>query len=336
LKTMNDCGCLVKLVVIGLSLATTIARSQTSVGSANDEDVWLQIHLPREVTVTDASLDLGRVAVVRGAQKWATLATGIGLGRFSLPGQKIVLDRATVLSRLAASGIPRDRVLLTGADAVTVTSGQTVIESEEFVHVGRQFLQRLLSGRSVVEMLAVIRPKDLALSSPISELQWAPRVVHSDARGLVTIQVRVIADGQELGVRDVSFRLKYEVHQAVTSKEIAEGAVLTAENVKIGTKVSDRPEQADWRPPYGLVTTRALAADTEIRPDMVGVAQDTVLVRRNEVVMIRFERPGLLVTAMGTVLQEGRTGEAVKVRNVDSSRIIVCKVNADGTVEPVL
>ena len=43
-----------------------------------------------------------------------------------------------------------------------------------------------------------------------------------------------------------------------------------------------------------------------------------------------------MVTAVGMALQEGRTGECVKVRNTDSSRVIVCKVNADGTVEPVL
>jgi len=69
---------------------------------------------------------------------------------------------------------------------------------------------------------------------------------------------------------------------------------------------------------------------------MVNAAQSPVVIRRNETVVIRIERPGLVVSAVGTVLQEGRTGELVKVRNADSSRVIMCKVNADGTVEPVL
>jgi flagella basal body P-ring formation protein FlgA len=42
------------------------------------------------------------------------------------------------------------------------------------------------------------------------------------------------------------------------------------------------------------------------------------------------------VTAVGVALQEARAGEYVKVRNADSSRIILCKVNVDGTVEPML
>ncbi len=34
-------------------------------------------------------------------------------------------------------------------------------------------------------------------------------------------------------------------------------------------------------------------------------------------------------------MQEGRAGEYIKVRNVDSRRVISAKVNKDGTVEPV-
>jgi len=52
-------------------------------------------------------------------------------------------------------------------------------------------------------------------------------------------------------------------------------------------------------------------------------------------VVIRVEMPGLLVTAMGKTMQEGRAGEYIKIRNLDSQRIILCKVNEDATVEPV-
>jgi flagella basal body P-ring formation protein FlgA len=92
----------------------------------------------------------------------------------------------------------------------------------------------------------------------------------------------------------------------------------------------------NWQPPYGQVAARRLPAATELRRDMLGAAPAPILVRRNDTVVIRIERPGLLVTAVGMALQEARAGEYVKVRNADSSRIIICKVNADGTVEPML
>jgi flagella basal body P-ring formation protein FlgA len=306
-------------------------------GSGGSEvRVQLQIHLPREVTVEDSALSLGQVSVIKGEPALVVAAGGLGLGRLSVPGQKATLDRMTILSRLASYGIPVKSVRLTGAEAVVVRRHQKIIETEEFIEAGKVFLRRHPPAPMIAEVVPTTRPKDLVLPGQMEDLELTPRFVKNRSRGYVTVQIAVRADGKELGTRDIPFRLRYRCRRAVCLKELAEGAVLTPENVAIETIVSDQPEPAGWKPPYGLVTARALAADTEIRAHMVGAAQPAVVIRRNETVVIRVERPGLLVTAVGTALQEARAGEHVKVRNADSSRVIVCKVNADGTVEPML
>jgi flagella basal body P-ring formation protein FlgA len=296
----------------------------------------LQIHLPREVIVQGNLLTLGQISVVKGEGSLAAAAGKIGLGQFSVPGQKAILDRATILSRLASHGIAAGQVRLTGAETVTVRRHQKTIEGDEFVEMSRQFLRQHPPGPSIAEMVPVTRPKDLILEGQVRDLQVTPRFVRTAARGYVAVQITVTGDGKELGVREVPFRLKYQCRRVATVKEIAEGAALTPNNVKIETVVSDQPEPANWRPPYGLVAVRTLPAGTEVRSDMIGLLQSPVVVRRNETVVIRAERPGLLITAVGTALQEARAGEYVKVRNADSSRIIICKVNGDGTVEPML
>jgi flagellar basal body P-ring formation protein FlgA len=323
---------LVIAAVLGVAAA---AYSQTAPEPNAAESVWLQIHLPREITAPQGALDLSHVAVVRGSPDRVAVAAKIGLGRLSLPGQKLVIDRPTILSRLAASGIPADKVLLTGADSVMVRNGQKAVDSEEFVLAGEQWLRDLLASRSVVDVTAVVKPKELTLTVEPQKLQLVPRLLRSDGRGMATVQIHVMADGRDVGSRDIPFRLRFKVRQPIVAKDIPSGGILSAENVRIEERVLDRPEAADWHLPYGMVAVRAMAADQEIRSDMVEAAQPPVLVRRNEAVTIRIQRPGLLITAMGTSLQEGRAGEAVKVRNADSSRIIVCKVNMDGTVEPM-
>jgi flagella basal body P-ring formation protein FlgA len=324
------------LATRGVGLIGSVpVRASEEVSSLTRQTV-LQIHLPREVTVQDTLLILGQVSVVRGDPALAATAGQIGLGRLSVPGQKVVLDRVTILSRLASSGIPAPKVRLTGAETVTIRRHQKTISSDEFIEAGKTFLRQHPPGPLVHEVVAVGRPKDLVLPGPLTDLQLTPRFVRNGARGYVSVQIAVAANGQEVGVREIPFRLRYQCRRAVTLREVPEGTVLTPENVKIDTTVSDQPEPAGWQPPYGLVATRALAADTEIRRDMLGSAQSPLVIRRNETVVIRVERPGLLVMAVGTALQEARTGEYVKVRNADSSRVIVCKVNADGTVEPML
>ena len=312
------------------------AVAGSAVGSDPDVDVRLQVHLPREMTVEGNQLTLGQVSVVRGPASTAAQAREVRLGRFSVPGQSVVLDRSTILSRLASCGIGAEQVRLTGADAVTVRRRQSIVEVEDFVAIGQQFLRQFASSHSVSEVIVVTRPKDLVLPDQPQDVQLKPQLVRETTRGHLTVRVHVLADGKEAGTRDISFRLKYQRHRIVAADAIAEGTVLSPGNTKIETVVSDQPEPPGWRPPYGWAATRSIAAGSEIQESMLSAAQTAVLVRRNETVLIRLERPGILVTAMGTSLQEGRTGELVKVRNSDSSRVIVCKVMPDGSVEPAL
>ncbi len=317
-----------------LALLSITAAADDS--GRSEARVWLQVHLPREVTVEGSSLVLGRIGVIKGEPNLVAAAGSIGLGRLSVPGQRVILDRPTILSRLASQGLPMEKVRVTGAETVRVRRHQKVISTDEFIEMGSSLLRQHPPGPMVCEVISTTRPKDLVLPGRMEDLQLTPRFIRNGSRGYVTVRIVVAADGNEVGTRDIPFRLRYQCRQAVTTKEVAEGAVLTRENVKIETVVSDQPESPGWKPPYGLMASRALAADRVIDNDMVGSPQSAIIIRRNDTVVIRVERPGLLVTAVGTALREARAGECVKVRNVDSSRVIVCKVNADGTVEPML
>jgi flagella basal body P-ring formation protein FlgA len=219
---------------------------------------------------------------------------------------------------------------------VTVRRRQKVIETEDFIAVAQEFLRQHSAARSVVKVIPMLRPKDLVLTELPEQIALIPQFTGRSSRGRATVQIRVNVDGRDVGTRDITFRLRYERHRVVAISEIPEGAVLGPENVRIETVESDQPEPAGWQPPYGQVATRALPANVEIRTGMIGSARSSVVVRRNATVQIRLERPGILVTAMGTALKEARAGEFVKVRNADSRRVILCRVQNDGTVEPIL
>lgn len=325
------------LVRIVLAIAALLPARAFCAGDAEPAGTpLLQIHLPREATVQDGLLTLGQIGVIRGEASEAAVAAKIGLGQLSTPGQRTVLDRATILSRLASYGISGEKVRLTGADVVAVRRFSRTLSSDELVEVGRAFLRQHPPAPSIAEMIPSTKPRDLVLSNDVEDLQVTPRFSRSRTRGYVGVQIVVTADGKEVGTRDILFRLKYRSRRALAAREIAEGTVLTPEDLSIETVASEQPEPAGWAPPYGLVVLRKVPANAELRTDMLRAAQMPVAVRRNESVMIRIEQPGLTVTALGVALQEGRIGEYVKVRNTDSSRVIVCKVNPDGSVEPML
>ncbi len=330
-------GKTVSIVVI-TSLLASVQFGQAAANNKTNglqKDSALRIYLPREVTIKDDAIKLGQVSIIRGEESLVARASEIALGRISVPGQKIVVARSMVLSRLACNGIPASKVTLTGAEKITVGQQQRTIKGSEFVELASSFLKKNPPAGSVCQMNTIRIPKDLIMPGVGKDIKLSTRLAKSSTRNQAKVQIAVLADGNEIGEREVTFRLKYNCHRVVTLAELVAGTVISAKNVKIEKSVSDSPEPSGWKPPYGLITRRKLRANTVIRPGMIGPAKPAVVVGRNQTVVIRIERPGILITAIGKAMQDGRAGEYIKVRNVDSQRIILAKVNEDGTVEPI-
>lgn len=328
---------LINVVVITCLLVS----AQFCRASANKEtdspqkDSALQVYLPREVTIKDNCFKLGQVSVIRGKESLVAKANEIALGRISVPGQKIVVDRSVVLSRLACNGIPAWKVTLSGAEKITVKRQQRIIKGNEFIESASSFLKKNSAAGSICQLKPVRIPPDLIVPGASKDIKLSPRLVRSGARNQVRVQIVVLADVEQVGTREVTFRLKYNCRRAVALVDIPAGAAIRTENVKIEKTPSNYPEPANWSPPYGLVARRRISANTVIYSHMLGPGKPQVLLRRRQRVVIRIEKPGFLVTAVGEAMQEGRAGEYIKVRNVDSRRIILARVNEDGTVEPV-
>lgn len=314
-----------------------LCRASTTTDAGETPDYSdLRIYMPREVTVTDDSLELGQISIVRGARSLSAAANKIEMGRFSVPGQEILIDRHTVLSRLACNGIPTSRVTLTGAEKTAVRQKFQVVRGDQFISVASSFIKSHYPQDSGGKWNPIRKPKDLAVPGAARSVQFSARLAPGNVRNQATVEIDVLSDKEKIGTREVIFEAKYGHRQAVAKVDIAAGEILGPDNVRIEEETSSRPEPADWKSPYGLVAKRLLQADTVIRPHMVGPVETPVIVKRNQSVVIRIESPGFLITAAGVAMLDGKAGEIIKVRNADSQRIIVARINNDGSVEPVL
>ena len=296
----------------------------------------LQVYLFREITIKDSRLSLGQVSIIRGKESLVAKASEIALGRISVPGQKIVINRATVLSRLACNGIPASKVTFTGAEKITVQQQEQIIRSSELVKLASSFLEKNPPVVSACGFNPIRRPKDFIITGSSKDIRLSPRLVQSRARNQARVEITIFSGGKKINVREVIFGLKYNAAQAVTKVDIHAGAVISPGNVKIEKTTSSYPESSNnWKPPYGLIAKRRIPAKTVLRPNMLGPVKSPIIAKRNQKVVIRIDRPGFLITAFGKAMQDGRAGEYIKVRNVDSQRIILVRVKEDGSMEPV-
>lgn len=333
LKRHKSVKILITCVAMAFALSHRASANNTTDNLQKNYD--LSIYLPREVTVKDTNLILGQVSIIRGQSLLVTKANKIPLGQISVPGQSVIINRPTVLGRLACNGIPASKVTITGAKEITIKRQQRIIRGREFLSLASSFLKSY-PPTSVCQWNAIGKPKDLVVPGASQEVKFSPRLVQSSTHNQARVEITVFCGGKKVGVREVSFRLKYSCRQAVTKVDIAAGEVISPENVRVEMKQLDFPEAAGWQLPYGLIAKRPLTAGTILHSYTVGPLTSPTVVKRNQSVVIRVEKPGFLITAVGMTLQDGKAGDCIKVRNVDSQRIIMTKINEDGSVEPVL
>jgi len=317
----------------------TIACVLVSTGGRAAEktkDNSLRIYLPREIVIEDNTPNLGQIGIIHGDASLVAQAGEIVLGRISVPGQEITVDRQMLLSRLACNGIPASKVKLSGAERVKVRQKGRTIKADEFVELAKSFLGKNLRTSSICQSDLIRAPKELIFAGVQTDIKLVPRMLKNGAANRTRIRIGVVAGGKEIGSREMSFRHKYEGHKVVTLSEIPAGGAISRENVKVEKSISSYPEVGNWSAPYGLIARRRVGKDVVLHRNMVGPVKREILVKRNENVVIRIEAGGLIITAMGRMVDEGSAGDFVRVRNVDSQRVIIGKVNEDGTVGPVL
>ncbi|MDT8299983.1 MAG: flagellar basal body P-ring formation chaperone FlgA [Sedimentisphaerales bacterium] len=320
--------------IVNTILAACLLLPLNSNADNTAKESALQIYLPREITIKDKLLSLGQVSIIRGQESLVAKASKITLGQISTPGQKIIIDRKIVLSRLACNGIPLSKITLTGAKAVTIKQQERTISSDELIKLANSFLEKNPPGISVCGFNPIRLPKDFIITGTGQDISFSPRLVSSRTKNQVTVEIAIHSGGKKIGMSEIVYRLKYNCRQAITKIDIPTGAVISPDNVKIEKRISNYPEPADWKPPFGLIAKRQIPAKTFLNPNMLGPVKSPIITKRNQKVVIRIDMPGFLITAFGKAMQDGRAGDYIKVRNIDSQRIILAMINEDGSVKP--
>lgn len=296
----------------------------------------LQVHLPRTVTVEADAIRLSMISVVRADDKAVErLASEIPMGRSPWSKEELVIDRPTILGRLASQGIQGSRVRLTGADRVLITRRETAVKAGDIVQAAKAFLEDALPHPKGCEWRLAREPEELvALAGGNVALE--PRLVPHAVDGEARVEVAATVEGRKVGATHLLFRLGHPHYGLVAVEDIPAGGAVTPRNTEMQTVIQDRPQAHPGVPPYGQVALRPIQAGEAIEPNLVRPTQPKLLVRRNDSVIMRITGELFQVTDLGLALENGHQGELVRVRNVGSGRVVVARVMADGSVEPVV
>jgi len=304
----------------------------------------LRLYLPRTAVTEKDRLTLGDVAVIHsGDSALAARAAALALGRAPWPAETLALSRMTILSRLASHGIPSRTIRFSGAAKVSVERKTKVVSAEQIARLAAEFVRQAEAAGddgTTLELTGTVREMVLAAAAKV-ELKVRP--ARAQPAGHVAVEVVARRGKQELASVRVLFKRLYAHKVAVAVKEIKAGDPITPANARIETVNSPRP-QTGWQSPYGLVATKRLRPGAQI--DLASLSESgrspaakaaaLTRLKRNDRVIIRVRGPGFVIMALGVVLEDGKVGDTVQVRNVDTQRVITGTIAPDGAVEPTM
>lgn len=302
------------------------------------EPALLRVYLPRSAKTQQETLTLGELAILRcDDEQVLAKASAVQLGRGPQSGEKMLLDRNTVQVRLAGAGLRGRNVLISGAAQVAVERDDRPLAAEEIVQSAQRLLEDQKAATPNTHLELACKVEDVFVPAGLSVTLRA-QAQPAGQPNQVRVRVAVLDGQRELASRDVIYRRMYTVRQAVLTRDVAAGEPFNEANVRVQSATAERPQEADWAPPLGQVASSALKAGTVLTPGhaRAGAASSGAGIKKNQVVTMRIQGSGFVLTGLGTALQDGKAGELVKVRNNDSQRIVTARVAADGSVEPVM
>lgn len=303
----------------------------------------LRIYLPRESVVEGDSVSLGAIAIMQGDDILTEKAKEVGLGKFSVSGQKIAIDRNTVLSRLSASGISTANVQISGAEITKVRRREKTVATSRLTELAESFLRsRLKAADSISSIKIIKKPRQWTGPPDGGDVKLTAKMGKHSSSGKPRVWVSLIRNGVEVDRREVLFEIRYKRQKAVAATDIPVGVMISPKNVKVVEFESSSPAAADFTVPYGRVARMAIRKgrqvnDTSVaRINLAKMSESAVVIKRRQIVMAEIRRGGMFISMQGEALTDGKVGEYIKVKmgSQRDARVIYARVKQDGTVEP--
>jgi flagellar basal body P-ring formation protein FlgA len=210
-----------------------------------------------------------------------------------------VVTKKQIGFRLKLAGFKADEFVLVGADRVAVTVGRKTLAVERVVAVAKAELARRL-GTPADELL-------FDLTQPI--LVKLPEVADGDEVGLTAEPNSGVA--VRLGRNQMNVTVKVNGAQKLSFP-----VVLTVASVN------------PLKEPTQAVVQAKATGNT--------FATEAVMVRARQPVQLVVRTGGMLMTAEGEALQDGKVGQTVRVQNTRSKTVLSGTVVGPGEVEVTL
>jgi flagella basal body P-ring formation protein FlgA len=297
------------------------------------------IRLRESAAVSATAVRLGDVATLEGGpDELRRRLAGLDLTDIAAGTKDLKVTRAQVDYRLRLADLDPRLYELDGPAAVTVSYSFVDVEAEEVVAAARQAvverLNRTAQDVATYPWQQVRGPFRVPGTRDSLKLQGEPRCQGLPV-GKVRVDVAIVSAGERRQTVSVYLDVKVWQPVPVTARTVEKGELLDDANVRFERRaVEYGPDLALTREVVlGQRARRSFAAGLVLTSSQLESADGAALVRQRDTVRLVARVGPLRVTAVGEALQDGRLGQRIRVRNIDSKATVQGRVVDRGLVE---
>jgi flagellar basal body P-ring formation protein FlgA len=294
----------------------------------------LVIEMFQMASISESTVCLGDVAKIRGGSETARKAlAALDLVDCDLSGRSAAVTRQQVSFRLRLAGWETGQFRMTGSTFTTLAPVRTEITEEKALECIKQRLQErfLCKAEDLKLTLAQADHGPWPLLAKEDEVKVEVILPRSGPLlGSLKAELAIFKNGARVQSIPLSVRGALFQTKTVVLTQLEKDDRFTAETVHTEREeLTSSPNRAWWSGDLAKYK-----AKQRLAPGHVLTSQDVepleeanpLLVKQNQLVKMIAQAGPVLITTHGECLTNGRLGETVRVRNLDSKAIVFARV----------
>jgi flagella basal body P-ring formation protein FlgA len=287
------------------------------------------IDIKDKVTLKEKTITIGDISTVTGENvELVKKISNIEIGRTPWANNLRKVGKDFLRMRLRNSNVNLSDIIFNGAKAVTVSVEATKITGTEIAQKAREYLLSVLpvaDRETTIELERV--PAD----------QWVPRkrdeivldvslVDPNKDRGTVVLIVSASSNIVPFFKTSVIFKVRVFENIAIAKRTIKRHQRLTREDIFLGKREVIKTRGSIFFSVDDLIGKVAVRT---IRPNAIiteNIVETPQTIQKGSVVRLYIEANNFIIVTKGLAQEAGRIGEVIKIKNLDSKKVLYGKI----------
>ena len=250
----------------------------------------------------------------------------------------VTLSKEFINLRVALSSSAKQTVLA-GSDQITVTYRPSVALTDQLIELEAAKVvantMRVGTNDVRVRLLTPVMSQWIGSTKPQTSFAFDFVFQNQPQLGRQTALLRVLDGGRIIGTKRIQIEAATRQPVITLRKSIRRGEILSNQNLEVTSEFRTMAPELNLNDAVGLTVRRNMTRGSILRPqDLEKTQRQTVqpnVIQTRDAVRLVARKNGLkVVVPQAQAMQSGRIGQIIRVKNLESNRIVTGRVvNAD-------